>query len=638
MPEGLAAMGSKTGERKKSRRKPEGTDHVARSNHSSAQTPHPHDKDSALRYLSAILGDFTLILDANGTVRGAWIYDPNLASQFHSKLVGEGVADLIGGCYYPILEATCSRVLASGQREFSEYTVEHSDRVRRYQSIVIPLTFRDERFRRIGLLSRDITDRKQATERLLKSEALLQQAEELARMGSFELDLRTGAGTWSRQLYRNFQIDPQHPITGKMFLDMVHPDDRDRLIREMEESVARKEILDSEFRCILPNGETRILHRRAAPVYDDAGNPVAIMGMSQDITERKRVEDELRNREALLAQAEELADLGSWELDLETSEPAFWSDQRYRLLGLAPGTRPPNLEEFWKLLHPDDRENVKREFHKAITQARPLEYEARFILPDGRIRILHSRGVPVLDSKGRVIRMRGMAQDVTDRRREEERLRHSEALLAHAEEIANVGSWEYDVATGHATLSRQLMRMYGLQSTQDWDLERYWKRIQAPDVDAIRKSVMGAIAQCRPFEFTATYRMPDGTDRVYHTVGKTIAGKDGSAQRVLGVVHDITAHTHTAENLRKLSQQLIRTRDNERRQLARGLHETAGQTLAALKMTLGNLAEFLPEDSVEAREQLLAARGFAEDAVREVRLVSYLMYPPFSTTPASLQP
>ena len=73
--------------------------------------------------------------------RGAWIYDPNLASQFHSKLVGEGVADLIGGCYYPILEATCSRVLASGQREFSEYTVEHSDRVRRYQSIVIPLTF-----------------------------------------------------------------------------------------------------------------------------------------------------------------------------------------------------------------------------------------------------------------------------------------------------------------------------------------------------------------------------------------------------------------------------------------------------------------------------------------------------------------
>lgn len=77
-----------------------------------------------------------------------------------------------------------------------------------------------------------------------------------------------------------------------------------------------------------------------------------------------------------------------------------------------------------------------------------------------------------------------------------------------------------------------------------------------------------------------------------------------------------------------MSRQLIRTRDSERRQVARDLHESAGQTLAALKMTLANLEEALPDGTARASEHLKAARGFVDDAVREIRVVSYLMYPP----------
>jgi PAS domain S-box-containing protein len=378
---------------------------------------------------------------------------------------------------------------------------------------------------------------------------------------------------------------------------------------------------------VIPSGETRILHRRAVPIFDDAGTPVSVIGMSQDVTERKRVEDELRNRDALLSQAEQLANLGSWDWNLETSQ-VVWSDHRYRLLGFDPETQTPDVDAFWKRVHPEDLDRVRREFDAAERERRPVEYEARFVLPDGTVRTLHSRGVPILNSEGRVVRLRGMAQDVTERRGEEERLRHSEALLAHAEEIANVGSWEFDVVTRHTLLSRHLVRMYGLKDESEWDLELYWKRLQTPDAGAIRSEVARSVKQGLPFEFTAPYIMPDGTVRIYHTVGKPVLGRHGTAIKVLGVVHDITEHTRIEEDLRRLSQQLIHTRDNERRQLARGLHETAGQTLASLKMTLGNLEELLPEDNTSAQEQLKTARGFAEDAVREIRLVSYLMYPP----------
>ena len=583
--------------------------------------------DTPFAALANLLGDFTLIVDFEGTVQNAYVNGQNALNSHPSALPGQRIGDLIGKKNYRILDRAIRGAVQCGIKTHTQYSIDGPNARRFFESLIIPLDHRKREPKRIALLLRDITAHKQSEEKSHTNEALLQQAEELARIGSFKLDLRTGAGTWSKQLYRNFQIDPGQPITGKMFLDMVHPDDRARLIREVDEGVARKQILDSEFRFVLPSGEVRILHRRAVPIFDEAGTPVSIVGMSQDITERRRVEDELRNREALLSQAERLANMGSWDWNLESSQVA-WSDHRYRLLGFDPETQAPDVNAFWKRVHSEDLDRVRREFDAAVREVRPVEYEARFVLSDGTVRILHSRGVPVLNSEGRVVRIRGMAQDVTERRAEEERLRHGEALLAHAEEIANVGSWEFDVLTGRTLLSRHLLRMYGLKDEREWDLELYWKRLQVSDADAIRTEVMRSVEHGRPFEFTAPYRMPDGTIRIYRTVGKPVLGKDGAPAKVLGVVHDITEHIRTEESLRNLSQQLIRTRDNERRQLARGLHETAGQTLAALKMTLGNLEEFLPEDNASAREQLKAVRGFAEDAVREIRLVSYLMYPP----------
>jgi PAS domain S-box-containing protein len=94
------------------------------------------------------------------------------------------------------------------------------------------------------------------------------------------------------------------------------------------------------------------------------------------------------------------------------------------------------------------------------------------------------------------------------------------------------------------------------------------------------------------------------------------------------VVRDITERKEAEEDLRQLSQQLLRTRDAERRQMARELHETAGQSLAALKMTLGRLRDALPEDDETARDLVEVSVELAEDAVREVRVVSYLMHPP----------
>jgi signal transduction histidine kinase len=214
------------------------------------------------------------------------------------------------------------------------------------------------------------------------------------------------------------------------------------------------------------------------------------------------------------------------------------------------------------------------------------------------------------------------------RRNAEERLRKSEALLAQAEEIANFGSWEREIKTGKVTLSKQLLRLFGVSSDSDWNAERYWDNVLLNDLGRLRNTIDRAILACEPFEFEVPYRMPDGSRRIHRIRGVAIAGDDGAPEFVRGVILDITDQSRREEDLHRLSQELIRTQDVERRNLARGLHESAGQSLAALKMTLASIEEALVDDPSSAGELLKSARGLAEDAVREVRVVSHLMHPP----------
>ena len=577
--------------------------------------------------LIGLFGEFVLLLTAEGKIVSLSSSTRPSATDSRETFVGRPISSLLRNGDFPLLEAAMRRVLAYGYREYSEHHIELPLGPRWFRSSVVPLSRLNGAAKVVAVFTEDVTSTKDAHQNLHTNQTLLQQAESLARMGSFHLDLLTYALTWSEQLYRNLGLDPHRGITWQSFLNLVHQDDRSRFLREMERSIAFRSALDSEFRCVLNNGDVRVFHGHAIPLHDDTGVPLALVGIYHDVTERKLAEERLHNREALLAQAEQLAELGSWEWDLETSR-VTWSDHRYRLFGLDPHSQPPTIDRFWSHVHPDDRDRVRALFQDSIDHGSPLEYEARFVLADGRIRTLHTRGVPFRNLQGRTIRLAGMAQDVTQRRSEEQRLRRSEALLAQAEEIANVGSWEYDVKSSSTILSRQLLRMYGVASQEEWTIDHFWTHTLLPDSNSVRLSCQQAIRRCEPFEFTTRYRLPDGTVRVYHLVGKPIPGSDGSAERVLGVVRDITDYTNIEDQLRRLSQQLIRTRDSERRQLARELHESAGQSLAALKMSLGNLEEVLAADHAAALSHLNEARGFAEDAIREVRVISYLMYPP----------
>jgi PAS domain S-box-containing protein len=156
--------------------------------------------------------------------------------------------------------------------------------------------------------SRDIGDRKRAAEALGKSEASLAAAQRIAHLGSWELDLVNAEGAkerelrWSDETYRIFGLEPrQINVTAEFFLERVHPDDRQRLTEAVSRALRHREPYDVEHRILLDRGEERMVRERGEFTFNAEGKPVQIRGIVMDITERKHLEEQLRQSQKMEA-------------------------------------------------------------------------------------------------------------------------------------------------------------------------------------------------------------------------------------------------------------------------------------------------------------------------------------------------
>jgi PAS domain S-box-containing protein len=180
-----------------------------------------------------------------------------------------------------------------------------------------------------------------------------------------------------------------------------------------------------------PSGEVR--HTQASYIPDVVDGEVrGFYVLVTDITERRRVEQELERSRARLAEAERVARMGSWEWDIPANR-ITWSEGLYAIYGIRPdeheGRYRPGGSEY---VHPEDRERLEAEVRRAVETCTPIDFEYRIIRPDGRVRRLHSRAETVAGADGRPLRLTGTVQDVTEIRAAAEALHRSAADLGFA--------------------------------------------------------------------------------------------------------------------------------------------------------------------------------------------------------------
>lgn len=194
------------------------------------------------------------------------------------------------------------------------------------------------------------------------------------------------------------------------------------------------------------NGQLFYSQRTITPLRDEHGKVVRFVATDTDITEQKHAEEALRQSEASLAEAQRIARLGSWVLDIATNEIRC-SDETYRIFGISPQPSEIGYERFLERIPPDSREQLRRVITAAIKEQVPPQIDFPIVRPDGNERFIHSQGEIICDEAGKPVRLIGTIQDITERKQVELALaRANRALRALSESNRAVASEEDEAA------------------------------------------------------------------------------------------------------------------------------------------------------------------------------------------------
>jgi diguanylate cyclase (GGDEF)-like protein/PAS domain S-box-containing protein len=268
----------------------------------------------------------------------------------------------------------------------------------------------------------------------------LNEAQRIAKIGSWTWDISTNKHWWSDELYRMLEVEPdteERPY--ERFLAMVHPQDRPRLAKVRMRTFSGQDGDPADVRIRLPSGEERVIQARGCATLDAEGRPLVAHGTLQDITDQRVTQTALKLTELRYRETQRLARIGNWEWDLTTGK-SWWSDELYQILEEDPEQYPADFDGFLQRVHPADRADLQRRQSRiAMGPNAYMASETRLILRSGKEKIVqHSVEVRVNDD-GQPTAVVGTILDITERRALEALVRDSEARYAGTVELAAVG-------------------------------------------------------------------------------------------------------------------------------------------------------------------------------------------------------
>ena len=295
----------------------------------------------------------------------------------------------------------------------------------------------------------DVTERKEVEAEVELQRERLALATAVSLLGVWDHDFDTDTIVCDPLLNEIFGVDPEHPIRKLADLQAcIHPDDLNWVMQQVSAGLADKgSVFRSEFRVITARGETRWISGTGRSLPSHGRNPNRLVGVAKDVTERRLAAETLQTSYDALLQAERLARIGSWTMDLKTGNIVS-SDMLKQMHGLRPGDPPLNPEKLKELLPPEGYEKVRSGIARCIAEGTPYEVETPHKRVDGTTYFTHIRGKANRDASGKIVSLTGTVQDISER--EEARAR----LAAVADNLPNGAIYRMErTADGEAALT-----------------------------------------------------------------------------------------------------------------------------------------------------------------------------------------
>jgi PAS domain S-box-containing protein len=455
--------------------------------------------------------------------------------------------------------------------------------------------------------ARERTERKQADARLRRSEAYLAEAQKLSRTGSFGWDVSSGEIYWSRETFQIFGYEPAAKATIDMILQRTHPEDRSAVQQLIERVSRERKEWDFEHRLLMPDGSVKYLRVMGHPSKDEARR-FEFVGAVMDITESRQAGEALRRSESYLAEAQRIAHTGSWVWQIAGRDAVHLSEEWYRIYGFDPADGMPVWEKRLERVHPADRAKWQGAIERAILEKSHYDVEFRILLPDGKVKYIHTVGHPVLSACADLVQFVGTSADITERKRAEETLRRSEGYLAEAQKMTRSGSWAWDVRTRDVFWSREMYRILGYDPEKvKPTLSHFLERVHPEDRPSVEQRAKIESTQEEEVDSEGDYRvvLADGTIKHLHSIAHPVMNESGEVAEVFGTTMDVTeqhesrAALETAlEQIKALKDQLYNENVALREEIDRSsmFEEIVGES-PALQAVLAHVVKVAPTDS-----------------------------------------
>jgi PAS domain S-box-containing protein len=383
------------------------------------------------------------------------------------QIIGRPMIDVMGTKAFEVIRPYIERVLCGERVEFEEEVPISAGGPRCFHVVDEP--WFDSEGQVTGWIASvlEITDLKQTTKALQDSEQRLRLAMSSGTIGVWDWDVINNRSTWSPELVEIYGVDPGSARAYQDFRSRVHPDDLAAMESERDAAIRNRTQFDLEFRIVRPSGEIRWLSARGCGYYDENGRVVRVVGNNIDVTERVKAKEALREREQRLGLALDASMAGVWTWDPFTNQSS-WDDRLHAQYGFAPGA-PRTFDTWISSIHEEDRPKVLAHLDDVLHRHRnEWNIVFRAVRLDGTIAWMHNVGRSDRDADGRVTRMNGINQDITERRHAEElfqaRRDEERERVMHQQAEGALRRSHAELERSHAELEQRTLQLRRLAS------------------------------------------------------------------------------------------------------------------------------------------------------------------------------
>ncbi len=375
----------------------------------------------------------------------------------------------------------------------------------------------------------------------------------VGRMGTWELDLEHLSLSCSAAFKKIFGISAEQGFSYQQLVRAIHPDDRDRWHSAVDSAIQSSSEFELEYRVYWPDGTVHwnLMHGGHVDLEDMKKRQ--LVGVSLDVTERKRDEEELRLSEerhraltTATAQIVWVTDANGFGREDQSSWESFT------------GVRDSARFAWLQSIHPDDREATTRRWQESYTTGKLYEIEHRVRRHDGVYRLMQARGVPVRDATGNIREWIGTHTDITESRNAENALRDAQTRLSLAMQSSGTGMFDWDIVKQVIVWSPEILQLYGMKEGEFGGRYKDWLECVLPEDREKADTAIQSAMQTGKYNLEFRIRRRNDSEvRWANGLGVVSYDSTGKPVRMLGINMDITERKE-AEEAQEQSEELFR--------------------------------------------------------------------------------